>query len=84
MKPLFILITFLAATSQAQISFRSYPMCSSWSYSNGAYACTSYPMSEYIPDQYSLNNKIQNLEARIRALEKALALQLQLQQQPSN
>ncbi len=66
------LITFLSFSAQAQIYFKSIPVCTSWNYTNGGYMCSSYPMSDAIPDQYSLNNKIRDLETRIQILEKKL------------
>lgn len=69
----FILVSILSVAAQAQVYFKSVPLCTSWSYSNGGYLCSGYPMSEYIPDQFSLNNKITNLENRIASLEKKIA-----------
>ena len=75
---MFLLITCLATAAHAQIYFKSVPLCTSWSYANGGYVCSGFPMSQGIPDQFSLNNKIINLESRIQALE-AKMLQMQLE-----
>lgn len=68
----FFAVILLSAAAQAQVYFKSVSLCSSWNYSNGGYTC-SFPMSEYIPDQFSLNNKITTLENRIALLEKKIA-----------
>ncbi len=65
----FLLLIFLAGAAEAQIYFKSVPMCTSWNFASGGYVCSSYPSSQSIPDQFSLNNKIMNLENRIQALE---------------
>jgi hypothetical protein len=70
---IFILVSLLAVSANAQIYFKNVPLCTSWNFSSAGYLCSSYPMQEAIPDQFSLNNKINNLEARIQALEKKLA-----------
>lgn len=77
MKTLFAALIFVAGTTQAQVYFKSVPICTSWNFTSGGYLCSSYPMSEAIPDQYSLNNKIRDLESRIQVLEKKLAQALQ-------
>lgn len=69
----FILVTFLSVAAQSQIYFKSLPLCNSWTYKDGGYMCSGFPMSEYIPDQFSLNNKITNLENRISSLEQKIA-----------
>lgn len=66
------LLSILSVEAQAQVYFKSVSLCSSWNYSNGGYTC-SFPMSEYIPDQFSLNNKITTLENRIATLEKKIS-----------
>jgi len=68
----FLLVSLLSVAAQAQVYFKSVSMCSSWNYSSGGDTC-SFPMSEYIPDQYFLNNKITTLENRIATLEKKIS-----------
>lgn len=79
----FILVSFFSVTTLAQVYFKSVPLCTSWRSTTTGYVCSGYPMSEYIPDQFSLNNKISTLENRITALELKLAQieSLLLQQQ---
>jgi len=78
----FIFVTLLSVAAQSQVYFKSVPLCTSWSYKDGGYMCSGFPMSEYIPDQFSLNNKITTLEDRIIALEKKISqMETLLQQQ---
>lgn len=72
MKSILVLaVVAFASLSQAQVSSGNITACNSWSYSSaaGGYVCMGYPMSMQVPDVYSLNSKIANLEARIRQLE---------------
>lgn len=66
----------------AQVSSTYVQVCSSWSYNSaaGGYVCSGYPMSQQFVDYFSLNSKIQNLEARIQKLEAKLE-QAQVNQQ---
>lgn len=77
MKTLFAAVIFVALNSQADIFFKSVPICSSWKFTSDGYICASYPMTEYFPEELSLNSKIRELESRIQVLEKKLAQTLQ-------
>lgn len=74
MKFFFAFLILATTAAQAQVLSRSFPLCSSWNYSNGYYVCSGFPMSQSIPDAYSLNEKVRTLEARIQALEQKLIL----------
>jgi hypothetical protein len=72
----FLVVSFLGslligATATAQVSSNYISSCNSWSYSSsaGGYLCSGYPMNLQVVDPYSLNSKIQQLEARIQKLE---------------
>lgn len=71
MKSLLVILAFLGASSaMAQsIYYKGIPTCTFWTYSSNGYLCSGYPSTEYFPDRFSLDNKINSLEARIAALE---------------
>lgn len=59
----------------AQVGTNYAQICNSWSYNSaaGGYVCSGYPMNQQFVDVFSLNSKIQSLEARLQKLEAHLA-----------
>lgn len=74
MKVLLAALIILAAQgSLAQsIFYKAIPTCSYWNYTSNGYTCSGYPSTEYYPDRFSLDNKINALESRIAQLEKQI------------
>ena len=65
------MITLFSVLASAQVGTTYAQICSSWSYNSnaGGYVCSGYPMSQQFVDIFSLNSKIQTLEARLQKLE---------------
>lgn len=55
--------------SAQSIYYKGIPTCTYWTYSSNGYLCSGFPSTEYFPDRFSLDNKINSLEARIAQLE---------------
>ena len=75
MKSLLVAIAFLTAgLVQAQsIYYKSIPTCTYWTSTSSGYLCSGYPSTEYFPDRFSLDTKINLLESRIAQLEAQIA-----------
>lgn len=73
-----LLTSLFSTVAMAQVSSNYVAVCSSWSYSSsaGGYVCSGYPMNQQFVDIFSLNSKIQNLEARLHKIEAKLGLEI--------